>query len=91
MKTIGYAIAQFIRGQGFERKLKEAEILSNWEKIVGKHIARKSHPEKIIDGNLILKVSDSTWRSEISYLSPQIKRNINELVKMELVKEIILR
>lgn len=43
--------------------------LSEWQNAVGEKLAQRTHPERIADGVLTVRVPSSTWAQELSLLS----------------------
>lgn len=43
--------------------------LSDWRRAVGERLAQKTHPERVNDGVLTVRVPSSTWAQELSLLS----------------------
>lgn len=43
--------------------------LGDWRRAVGERLAQKTHPERINDGVLTVRVPSSTWAQELSLLS----------------------
>lgn len=78
-----------IRRYKIEKKLIESQALDEWETIVGTRISRISKPLKISDGKLFIEVSNTSWRSELVLMKPQIKQKINERIGKRVLKDII--
>jgi hypothetical protein len=43
--------------------------LADWRRAVGERLAQKTHPERVTDGVLTVRVPSSTWAQELSLLS----------------------
>jgi hypothetical protein len=43
--------------------------LGDWRRAVGERLAQKTHPERVTDGVLTVRVPSSTWAQELSLLS----------------------
>jgi hypothetical protein len=43
--------------------------LADWRRAIGDRLAQKTHPERIVDGVLTVRVPSSTWAQELSLLS----------------------
>lgn len=90
-KSIGEAVADFIRGQGFEKRLKEADLFRLWPRIVGEVISERSRPVSIERGRLVVHVDDSSWRNELSLMEPEIKDKLNRALGGTVVESIVFR
>lgn len=53
-------------------------LITKWEKIVGKSIASKAFPRFINRNKLYLTVTSSAWRMELNFLKNEIIKKINE-------------
>lgn len=69
-------------------KVREAEVLSLWEQVVGPEIAESTAPKKISNGTLFVITKSPSWAQELKALGTTIKRQINEAAGSEVVKEI---
>ncbi len=54
------------------KKIEETKALLAWEKYVGPTTLRHAKAEKIRNGTLIVKVTDSLWAQELSLLKQSI-------------------
>ncbi len=71
-------------------RIKSRMVLREWEKIVGKRIAKHTIPQ-IKEDALIVICDDPIWLTEISFFKDEIKRRFNELAGIEVVKKVILK
>ncbi len=86
--TIGEALAKFLRSRGFEKRIKQEDIIRRWPEIVGNKIADKTKPKRITNNILVVKVDDAVWRNEMVYYREEIRKKINSIAGEELVKEL---
>ena len=86
---IAEALSRFIRDQGFERRLKEADLFRKWSQIAGDTVANNAIPEKLSDGLLFVKVENPAWRTELSFMAEDIRKKINDFMRSEVVKKIV--
>jgi predicted nucleic acid-binding Zn ribbon protein len=52
---------------GIDEKLQSYQFVLVWKEIVGVDIARRTRPECIERGTLIVRVCDSAWAQELSF------------------------
>jgi len=78
MESIGEIISRIVSRQGFEKGIKEGEVLEIWTEIGGKRIAEKTEPVALEQGILFVRVNDSAWRNELSLMSEELREKINE-------------
>lgn len=88
-EILGGVLQNLLKNLGLEKRMKEQEVIINWEKIVGNNIAENTKPFKIEGAKLFLKVKSSAWRNELFYLKKELISKLNDSAKQELVKDII--
>jgi predicted nucleic acid-binding Zn ribbon protein len=76
---------------GLHTKDIEFEALRHWEKIVGDRIAAHTKPLYITEGALYVLAEGSVWCQEVSYIKNRIVKELNELMGMDIVKDIRYR
>ena len=72
--------------KGFEK----IHIDEAWEKLMGTGVASYTSEVKLQNGTLIVRLSSSVLREELSYGKDKIIRMINEEMGEELVKKLML-
>ena len=82
-------IETLIQKHKIEKKLRESQALNEWHSVVGARIDRISKPVKISDGKLFVEVSNTSWRTELMLMRPQIKHKINERIGKKILKDIV--
>ena len=90
-KLIGNSIKTILNDYGLLPRMKQFEALNLWAEIVGEQIAKVAKAEKIDHGSLIVRVEKPVWRNELIFLKKEIIAKINEMMKEEIVKEIIFK
>ena len=75
---------------GVENKLAECRARLVWEEAVGPSLARYARPLRVYKGCLEVAVPSAVWRSQLSFMQQEIIARVNELVGMEIVKELRL-
>lgn len=60
-----------------------------WEDVVGEKIASVAVPVKNKKGVLLVKVSDSIWRFELTRRKAEIISKVNEHLKKNSIKDIV--
>ncbi len=61
---------------GLSGVIAQGKIFSNWEHIVGEHLAKICSAERIEKQKLIIKVESSAWRNELLFHKQSILQNI---------------
>ena len=91
MQPLKGIIREYIEALGHNRKFKEINVISNWEKIMGKMVAR--HTKNIYIKNKILYVylDSSVMRSELVMMREQIRTQLNTQAGAEVVEKIMFK
>ncbi|HAV24388.1 MAG: hypothetical protein A3H45_12740 [Ignavibacteria bacterium RIFCSPLOWO2_02_FULL_55_14] len=89
-KPIGEALEGLIKDLGIEPKLREYEAVLRWEEAVGAHIAKIATAERIQNGVLGVRVTNGTWRYELTLRKKDLIAKLNSALGAEIVKDIRL-
>ena len=76
---------------GLSGVIAQGKIFSNWEHIVGEHLAKVCSAEKIEKHKLIITVTSSVWRNELLFHKQSILQNIAKEVGEGIISEIVFR
>jgi hypothetical protein len=88
IKTV---LADYLEDMGIKNRLREIAVIKQWEKLMGKTIARATGNIYIKDQKLFLSINSVVIKNEIYLLKKDIIRRFNELAGEEMVKDIVLR
>jgi predicted nucleic acid-binding Zn ribbon protein len=75
----------------FRQGVRQAEIKLRWPEIVGPEIAARTKPVHLWRGRLVVECEHDVWRTELSFLKPEILKRIAEVEGEGVVKEIFLK
>jgi predicted nucleic acid-binding Zn ribbon protein len=76
--SVGEAIASFVKRSGLGARMAQAEVIPDWERLVGPYVAAVTRPEKIgADGTLFVRVATSQWMTELQFMMPDIMAKLN--------------
>jgi predicted nucleic acid-binding Zn ribbon protein len=75
----------------FRQGVRQAQIKLRWEEIVGPEIAARTRPVHLSRGRLLVECDHDVWRTELSFLKPEILKRIAEVQGEGAVKEIFLK
>lgn len=89
--SLGSAIKSFLKESKFDRKLAEVDVVSSWESIIGKPIARATTNIYIQKETLYIHLSSSIVRNELFMMRNDIIRAVNEHAGRVVVKAIVLK
>jgi predicted nucleic acid-binding Zn ribbon protein len=90
-QSLGDAIREFLRTHRLEEKITETRIAASWEKVMGKNITRYTRKLELKNKVLIVYLTSSVLRSELSYGKTKIMEMINREAGEEAVSEIEFR
>lgn len=76
---------------GMREAFLQFKALEAWGGVVGPAIARATTVERFSDGQLFVRVRNSSWRMELNYRKVDIVRQLNAVLEKPMVKEIIFR
>ncbi len=85
-KLLGTALAEL----GIEEKLMECQAILAWEKVAKSPLDHHAKPLRMRRGRLELAVPSPIWRTQLSFLKEDMKRQINIWVGSNVVREIVL-
>lgn len=80
----------FIKENKLEKGFQKIHIEEAWIKLMGPGIATYTNEVKLQNGTLIIRLNSSVLREELSYGKEKIITMINEEMREEVVKKIML-
>lgn len=90
-KHISELISAYLKQFGLDGKLREVQLVNDWEKLFGKTIDRYTRSMKLSGGVLYVYLSSSVVRQELHFSRNEMRQTINEHFGEEFVREIVLR
>ena len=85
------AINKLIKRYQLQGKLTETQLNDSWEEIMGKPIAKYTRSLQLNNGRLVVKLSSSVLRQELSYGKNQLIERLNEHFGEAVIKDIVLK
>lgn len=71
------ALSTYLKKSGLTRRLDQASVIPEWERLVGPQIAAVTTPRSVTkDGTLLVGVRSSAWMQELQLMSPEILRRL---------------
>jgi len=83
-------MGSFIEENNLKKGFQKIQIDEAWVKLMGVGVASYTSEVKLQNGTLIVRLSSSVLREELSYGKDKIVRMINEEMGEELVKKLML-
>lgn len=84
-------IEEVLKNFGIDQKLKERELIRQWDKVVGITIARSTESIYIIDRKLIVKIRSSVIRNELTMIRNELLIELNRRIGQVLIDEIVIK
>ena len=89
--TIGEVLKEVLRSRGLGNASELSGLSSKWAAAVGEKVASHAGPEGLRGGTLTVVVDSSAWMNQLSMLSPEIIRKVNEALGGGKVEELRFR
>lgn len=83
-------LGTYINDGKLKKGFQKIHIEEAWEKLMGTGVASYTSEVKIQNGTLIVRLSSSVLREELSYGKEKIVKMINEELGEKLVKKLLL-
>ena len=77
-EPIANVLGSFLKTSKLEERVEAAQVVPEWESLVGKQIATVTKPISVTrDGTLFVSVKNNGWMTELSLMEPQLLRALN--------------
>jgi len=77
--------------RGIRKKMKEMNTLKLWREVVGKEVDKHTYPFSVRKGNLFVRVDNSGWLAQLTYLKEKIILEFNKKQGKKVIKDIYFR
>lgn len=71
-------MAAILRAAGAEDGLNEDQVRASWSELAGDFIARHSEPTSVLNGHLVLRVTQPALRFQLEQMKPMLLKRIRE-------------
>ncbi len=89
-KLLKNVVEELIKEFGWDDKVEESKLDDIWSEIVGEKLAGQAKIKKFENGNLYIDITSSVWRSEILLRKEALRKELNQKVGKDIVKQIII-
>lgn len=79
------ALSSVLNRYGISKEIREHRILIHWDKVVGPRVATHTTPDALDKGCLWVRVDNSSWMHQLSFMNKEIIAKANELCDKEVV------
>jgi predicted nucleic acid-binding Zn ribbon protein len=90
-QKIGDVISDCLRELRIDRKLKEVNLVSQWETMMGKTVAVRTEKIYIKGNTLYITVTSSVLKTELLMMRHRIIERLNEQAGEKLIESIVIR
>jgi predicted nucleic acid-binding Zn ribbon protein len=90
-QKISDVIGEYLRELKIDRKLKEVDLISQWESLMGKMIASRTQKISLKNKILYLQVSSSVLKAELLMMRQDMVNRLNEHAGECIVEQIIIK
>jgi predicted nucleic acid-binding Zn ribbon protein len=87
-KTLASTMDSLIQNFGWQSKVAEGELFSNWKELVGDRVAESSFPEDLSKGVLTVRCKSTAWATQLRLMGNDILVKIGERLPDLEVKEL---
>lgn len=88
--SLGDAMKKFLRGSRLKSDIQAMQIVDLWEKLMGKTIARYTDSIKIYGDKLYISTKVAPLREELRFQKENIILRVNEALKENVIREVII-
>ncbi len=76
-QPLGEALDAYLQRAQLTRRLAQASVIPEWERLVGRRIAEVTTPTSVTEnGVLIVAVRSAAWAQELQLMTPEILRQL---------------
>ena len=91
MEHAGNILNYLILKNRWTDKFALIQLKKDWEKCVGRKIAKHTKPDKIVNKKLIILMDSPIWGSELNFLKEKILNKINGYYNQKVADDIIYK
>lgn len=89
--SLGEAMQKFLAGSRIKGDIQALQIEDVWEQIMGKTVARYTDKLQIIGDKLIISTNVAPLKNELLYQKEKIIQRVNEALKQQIIKEVVIQ
>lgn len=84
-------IQEFLKENKLDTKLKERELIGNWEEVTGKMVARSTHSIYIRNRTLFVEVRSSVVKNELMMIREGLIQALNSRTGAVIIDKIMIK
>ncbi len=82
------AVETLLRRMGWTEQIEVSSVTARWREVVGDQIADHCEPIGFEQGQLTVQASSTSWATQLTLMSGQLRHRINEEFGREVVREL---
>jgi predicted nucleic acid-binding Zn ribbon protein len=90
-RSLKDVVSDYLQQNNLDTRLKERNLVSSWESVVGKTINRTTKNIYVKDMKLYVHLSSSVARNELHMLKDELVKRLNENAGEEIISGIVLK
>ena len=87
----GQAIQNLVTERGWEETTTRADVLANWDKVVGPEIADHCRPVSLDDGELVLVAESTAWATQLRLLTKTLLKRVQDHAGPGIATKVVVR
>ena len=88
--TLKEVIGEFMKSYHLDEKLLQKQLILSWEEVMGKMVANHTQKLTIRKKTLYVKLDSAALRNELSFSREKIRKAMNNVVKAEVITDVII-
>ena len=88
--SLSDALQGFIKENNLDKGLEKIDAKNAWYAVMGKSIEAYTNSVELKNNTLIVRLSSAPLREELSYGKSKIISNINEYLRKDIIKDLLL-
>lgn len=89
-RSIKDIIADYLKEFHLDTRLKERELIRQWEDVVGRNVSRSTQSIYIKEGKMFVRIQSAVIRNELQWMRDELKRELNRRAGEEIISELII-
>ena len=90
-QSLDDVIQDYLRESGWQQKLDEIKIITEWDKMLGPNLAKYTEEVFVKNKQLHIRLKSATLRQELSYQKSELVKQLNDSVGKEVITDVILK
>ncbi len=90
-RTLREIIGEILKEYQIDRKLKERDLIRQWEEVAGINVSRSTSAIYIREGTLYVSIRSSVIRNELIWIRDELRKELNRRAGEELIRELVIR